>query len=48
MVVVILVALGLFLIPAMMLWSYFRSGGQADAGGSWGDQLMGDKDQQIK
>ncbi len=48
MVVVILVALGLFLIPALMLWSFFRNGGQADAGGSWGDQLMGDQDQQPK
>jgi hypothetical protein len=48
MVVAILVALGLFLIPAMMLWSFFRSDKQADPGGSWGDQLIGDKDQQIK
>jgi hypothetical protein len=48
MVVAILVFLGLVLIPAMLLWSFFRGGGQADAGGSWGDQLMGDQDQQLK
>jgi hypothetical protein len=48
MIVVILVALGLFLIPAMMLWSFFRSGDQADPGGSWGDQMLGDKDQRIE
>ena len=48
MVVAILVVLGLFLIPAMLLWSFFRNDGQADAGGSWGDQIMGDQDQQLK
>jgi hypothetical protein len=48
MFIAIAIVVVIFLIPAFLLYRYWKNGGESDPGGSWGDQIMGDEDQPLK